>query len=224
MFAYAQAMDQRSGHEESQPSAGRRREDPGKQRNPDRVRLRDAERTKARILDAARKRFAEHGFDRTTIRAVAADAEIDPSMVMRYFTDKNTLFRAASYHAPQLPELTTVPVSQLGTAVARAFLRRWQDPSTLTLLRVAPTHQDIANQVHHAYRDQLTMLAAQVAPREEAQERASLVASQIVGLAMARHVLRLEPLHDMDEDSLVERIGPTLQHYLTGPLPPETGG
>lgn len=83
MFAYAQATDQRSGHEESQPSAGRRRQDPGKQRNPERVGLRDAERLKAGILDAARKRFAEHAFDRTTIRAVAADAEIDPSMVMR---------------------------------------------------------------------------------------------------------------------------------------------
>lgn len=197
---------------------GRRGRETGRRGSGER--LRDAERTKARILACALERFAARGFDRTTIRAVAADAGIDPAMVMRYFTNKEALFNAAVRDDPELPDLSHVPRTEIGVEVARAFLRRWKDPGALTLLRVASTNQVTANQVHEAYRDQLATLAATLAPPHEARERASLVASQIVGLAVCRHILHLEPLPDMDTETLAQRIGPTLQHYLTDPLTP----
>lgn len=181
-------------------------------------RRRDAERTKTRILDAARQRFAELGFEGTTIRGVAADADIDPAMVMRYFTDKSTLFNAAVREDPKIPDLASVPDGQLGQAIASAFLGRWREPGPVTILRAAATNQATANQVHAAYRDQIAAVAARVSPPGEAQERAALVASQIVGLAVSRYILRLEPLPDIDVDTLARRIAPVLQHYLTGPL------
>src|SRR5262245_35340822 len=104
-------------------------------------RPRDAETTRSAILTAARQRFASDGFERTTIRAVAADARIDPALVMRYFGNKEKLFAEAAAFDLRLPDLTNVPRGEIGAALVRHFLERWEEDDTFTaLLRAATTN------------------------------------------------------------------------------------
>lgn len=180
------------------------------------ARGRDGERTRAAILEAARHRFATCGFDRTTIRAVAADAVIDPSMVMRYFGSKEGLFRAAARFDVPLLDSDTVPLEHLGEALTRALLRREQ-PDTFIALRAAMTNQTAAERLHDTYLNQIAAMLSATAGPSEAAERASLVASQLIGLAISRHILAFPALRDMNDETLIQRVAPTLQRYLTEP-------
>src|SRR5213080_4165623 len=106
---------------------------------------RRSERTKAAILAAARTHFAASGYERATIRAIAADAGIDPSMVMRYYGNKEKLFAAAAEFDLHMPDLSAVPVDQLGTVLARHFVQRWErDDTLMALLRAAVTNEAAA--------------------------------------------------------------------------------
>ena len=109
---------------------------------------RRSDRTKAAILTAARERFAAHGYERTTIRGVASDAGIDPSMVMRYFGNKVQLFDAALTIDLRLPDLSAVSAEDLPRILVRHFLTRWEgdpaDDALLVLLRSAVTNERAA--------------------------------------------------------------------------------
>ena len=122
---------------------------------------RRSDRTRAAILNAARERFATHGYDRTTIRGVAADADIDPSMVMRYYGNKARLFEAALTIDLHLPDLSAVPHEHLPRVLVRHFLDRWEgnpaDDALLVLLRSAVTNEHAAARTHEIF-------ASQVAP------------------------------------------------------------
>src|SRR5213076_3047528 len=113
---------------------------------------------KGRILAAARKHFAASGYERATIRAIAADAGIDPALVMRYFGNKEKLFAAAADFDLRLPDLTAQPRSRAGAAFVHHFVERWEaDDTFMALLRVAMTNEAAAKQVR-------TVLASQVLP------------------------------------------------------------
>lgn len=179
---------------------------------------RPASETKAVILTAARERFAADGYERATIRAIAADAGIDPAMVMRYFGNKEGLFAAAAEFDLELPDLAQVPADEIGTALAAHFVERWErDEALLILLRAGVTNDAVAERMR-------TIFAAQLAPvigkaiddPAQAPTRASLAASQVLGMALCRYVLAFGPLADMPRDELVAWIGPTLQRYLGG--------
>ena len=183
-------------------------------------RRRDAESTKEAILEAARERFAKDGYERATIRAVAADAQIDPALVMRYFGSKEKLFAAAADFDLQLPDLSTLPRSRVGAALVGHFVDRWEvDDTFMALLRAAATNDAAAKRVR-------AVLSGQVAPAvtalstdvTEAPRRAGLVASQMLGVALCRYVLQLPPLVAMQREELVRCIAPTVQRYLTGNL------
>jgi AcrR family transcriptional regulator len=178
--------------------------------------------TRAEILRAARSRFAADGYQRATIRAIAADAGIDPSMVMRYYGSKDGLFAAAVEVDLRLPDLSTIPRRKLGAALVAHFLGRWEDPgddALLMLLRSGVTDESAAARMRTVFREQLTpVLLGLVDDRDEAAQRAGLVATQMLGLALCRNLLRLPPVAAMDEDTVVARIGPTIQRYLTSPL------
>src|SRR3954467_2131179 len=106
---------------------------------------RSSAETKSVILAAARERFAESGFERATIRAIAADANIDPSMVMRNFGNKNQLFAAAAEFDLQLPDLSDVSRDQLGARLVARFLERWErDEALVVLLRSSMTNDEAA--------------------------------------------------------------------------------
>jgi AcrR family transcriptional regulator len=177
--------------------------------------------TRAAILRAAKQRFAADGYERATIRAIAADADIDPSMVIRYYGSKEELFVQAAQFDLRLPDLLAVPRGRLGETLIQVFMERWQESDALPImLRAAMTNPVAARQLQAIYRDQLAAAIAAVTPAAEAQERAGMVASQVLGLAMCRYVLKFPPLTEMPSDQVAARFGPTLQRYLTDPLEP----
>ncbi|OEU86193.1 TetR family transcriptional regulator [Streptomyces abyssalis] len=173
------------------------------------------------MLRAARERFASDGYERATIRAVARDAAIDPSMVMRYFGNKEGLFAAASEIDLRLPELTVVPADEAGTRLVRHFLERWEGDETLNaLVRVGVTNPAGAERVHSVFRDQVAPVVASVCPDpQQVPVRAALVASQILGMAVSRYVLRLPPAAALTHEEIVNWLGPTVQRYLTAEGP-----
>jgi AcrR family transcriptional regulator len=184
---------------------------------------RRSEHTRAAILAAARRRFAADGFERTTIRGIAADAGIDPSMVMRYYGSKDGLFAAAADLDLHLPDLAAVPREQLGVTLARHWVEVWEggrsDELLIVLLRSAVTNEDAAEQLRTVFGAQVAKaVAAVVDDPAEAPTRAGLVATQLLGLALCRHILRLPPVVALDVETLVAGVSETVQRYLTGPL------
>ncbi|MFF5214081.1 TetR family transcriptional regulator [Micromonospora sp. NPDC000442] len=182
---------------------------------------RNSETTRAAILRAARDRFAADGYDRATIRAIAADARIDPSMVMRYYGSKENLFATAAEFDLRLPDLSGVPADRLGTALTSYFFTRWEGDSTLpALLRTASTNPSGAERVRAIFTTQLGVAVGRVvADPDEAPRRAGLVASQLLGVALTRYVLRLPPMVDISPAELINWLAPTIQRYLRGPDP-----
>ena len=197
----------------TEPPTGRRGRRPG----PD--------SSRQAVLDAARGLFSEQGFDRTTVRAIAARAGVDPAMVHHFFGTKEQLFRASL----ELPFDPSVIVAALdahpgdeGRTLVRGVLLVWRQPEIrerfTAMLRAAVTH----DHARAALRDLLTTQILGVLERrmdgEDAALRAALVGSQMAGLALTRLVMEVEPLAKVDDDVLVEAIGPTVQRYLTDDL------
>lgn len=193
---------------------------------------RKSERTRRAILDAARTHFAARGFDGANLRAIGAEASIDPSMVVRYFGSKEGLFAAAVNPDLKLPDLRTVPESEHGVVVARHFLRRWEgdlsDHVLPTLLRSAVTNAKVAEQLRQIVARQLhAMLGPVVAVPEELNLRSSLVASQLIGVGLTRYIIGLPGIAERPVALLALDLAPTVQSYLHGPLqapvdPPST--
>jgi AcrR family transcriptional regulator len=184
-----------------------------------------SEQTRAAILAAARRRFAADGFERTTIRAVARDAGIDPSMVMRYYGSKDGLFAAAADLDLGLPDLVAVPREELGETLVRHWLALWEgdrsDELLIVLLRSAVTNDQAAERLRTVFAAQVARtVAAVVHDPGEAPTRAGLVATQMLGLALCRHILSLPPVVALDDETLIAAVAATVQRYLTGPLAP----
>ncbi|MGW2488789.1 TetR/AcrR family transcriptional regulator [Streptomyces sp. NPDC001606] len=182
---------------------------------------RRSDATRAAILSAARERFAADGYERATIRAIAKDAHIDPSMVMRYFGTKEGLFAAAVALDLRLPDLRQVPREEVGRALVGHFLDLWEENEELrAVLRVGVTNPAGAERMQGIFREQLLPVARQVCPDpEQAPARAALCASQVLGVALTRYVLRLPPATALSREELVAWLGPTVQRYLIAPHP-----
>ncbi|OKK05821.1 TetR family transcriptional regulator [Streptomyces sp. CB03234] len=182
---------------------------------------RRSDTTRAAILEAARERFAADGYERATIRAIARDAGIDPSMVMRYYGNKEGLFAAASEIDLRLPPLGALPAQHIGAVLVTHFLDRWEQDDVLTgVLRVGVTNAAGAERMRAVFKAQLGPIAAGVCPDPaDAPRRAALAASQILGMALARYVLRLPPAVDMSREEVIAWLGPTIQRYLTADRP-----
>ncbi|MER5193382.1 TetR/AcrR family transcriptional regulator [Streptomyces sp. NPDC002755] len=182
---------------------------------------RRSDATRTAILDAARERFAADGYERATIRAVARDASIDPSMVMRYYGSKEGLFAAAVAVDLKLPDLTALPREEAGRALVTHFLDMWEENEVLTaLLRVGVTNQAGAERMQGIFRDQILPVARTVCPDpEQVPARAALCATQLLGLALTRYVLRFPPVVALPREEAVAWLAPTVQRYLTAPHP-----
>jgi AcrR family transcriptional regulator len=177
------------------------------------------------VLAAAREAFAEKGFDGATIRGIATAAGVDPALVHHYFGTKDALFLAA-VEAPAdpedlLPEVLAGGPDALGVNILRMFLRVWDGPGRpagLALIRSAVGSEWTARLLREFLVSRVLrrVVATLDGPSEEREARGALVASQLVGLVMARYVLRLEPLASASAESLVAALAPTLQRYLTG--------
>lgn len=177
------------------------------------------------ILAAARAQFAAEGYERATVRAIAADAGIDASMVMRYFGSKEDLFAAAADIDLRLPSLKDVRRDRLGEVLARHFVSIWEggqsDEALIFLLRTAPTHQAASERMREIFAQQVRPgLGSLLGGGADGARRAGLAASQLLGLALCRYVLRLEPIASQDPEQIIADIAETIQRYLTGPLSP----
>jgi AcrR family transcriptional regulator len=173
--------------------------------------------TKAVILAAARERFAHSGFERATIRAIAADANIDPSMVMRYFGNKDQLFAAAADFDLELPDFSDTDRDTLGARLVAYFMDRWErDEALVVLMRSATTNPEAAQRMREIFAGQLLPVIAKLNPNAP-ERRAGLVATQVLGLAICRYILQLPPVVAMSHDETVAWLGPTMQRYLVAP-------
>ena len=178
-----------------------------------------SDRTRAAILAAARERFGADGYERATIRAIAADAAIDPAMVMRYYGSKEKLFAAAAEFDVRLPDLAGVPRDRLGATLVRHLVERWEQDDTLrVLLRTAVTNEAAAERMRQVFIGQLTPTFQQAAI-DQPDVRAGLIATQALGFALCRYILELKPVVDLSTDEVVAWLGPTIARYLTEPSP-----
>lgn len=179
-----------------------------------------SEGTRRAILSAARATFAARGYEQTTIRAVAARAGVDASMVMRYFRSKAGLFTAAVTMDLQAPDLRAVSASRRGEVLVRHFISRWEDPlrddELIALLRTGVTSETVAQQLHAVVGQLVTEPIAALGD-EQADERGTLIAAQLLGLALCRYVLRFEPLASLAADDVVAAVAPSVQRYLSWP-------
>ena len=178
---------------------------------------RKSDRTRAAILDAAQKLFAQHGHDRATVRHIAAKASIDPALVIRYFGSKDELFVRAAAFDLRMPDLSKVKRSQIGDTLIRRFLELGEGFTGMTvLLRSAASNDYAASRVRELFAAQVLPAFARVGSRADAAERAGLVASQLLGLALCRYILKIPPVAEMSAEEIVKHIGPTIQRYASG--------
>jgi AcrR family transcriptional regulator len=178
---------------------------------------RKSDRTRAAILDAAQKLFAQHGHGRTTVRDIAAKASIDPALVIRYFGSKDELFVRAAAFDLSMPDLSKVKRSQIGDTLIRRFLELGEGFTGMTvLLRSAASNDYAASRVRELFAAQVLPAFARVGSRADAAERAGLVASQLLGLALCRYILKIPPVAEMSAQEIVKHIGPTIQRYASG--------
>jgi AcrR family transcriptional regulator len=182
--------------------------------------------TRDAILAAAKQAFGSQGYGATSVRAVARTAGVDPSLVLHFFGSKDGLFEAALElpldPATVVAGLLAGGVDGLGERVVRTFLGVWdatpgQGPM-LAMLRSAVSHEDSAAMLRELLLRVILRPLALGAGADHPDLRAALLASQVVGLALTRYVLRFEPVASADADTLAPLLGPTLQRYLTGAL------
>jgi AcrR family transcriptional regulator len=181
-----------------------------------------SERTRRAILSAARAMFAARGYEGTTIRAVAAQADVDPSMVMRYFQSKAGLFTAAVIMDLQVPDLRSVEPDDRGELLVRFFIGRWEDPAVgeemIALLRTAATSETIAGQLQSVLSQLVTRPIADLGD-ERAAVRGGFIAAQLLGVGLCRYILRQQPLAALPADDVIAAVTPSVQRYLSQPVP-----
>jgi AcrR family transcriptional regulator len=177
-------------------------------------------RTREKIEAAARSLFSIKGFDRTTVREIAAEAGIDPAMIIRYFGSKDALFAHVALPDLRMPDLAEADSRSIGESLVRHFLEQWEGEGSggglPVLLRSAASNPGAAERLRDLFRAQVFPAIARVGPPETAATRAGLVSSQLLGLAMTRYVLGLPPVVAMPRDMIVRVIGETVQRYASG--------
>jgi AcrR family transcriptional regulator len=183
--------------------------------------------TRERILVSARELFARNGINNTSIRAVAAAAGVDSALVHHYFGTKEKLF-AAAVHIPIDPmdvigPLREVPIEQLGHALPSILLQLWDSEIGAGL--IATLRSILAGSEVNLFRTFIQdVIAVEVGGRVDDPPgsgviRIQFVASQLVGVVMARYILQLEPFASLPAQQIADTIAPNLQRYLTGDLP-----
>jgi len=178
------------------------------------------------VLSAAKQRFATEGYEKTTLRAIADDAHVDPSMVLYLFGSKEQLFRE-SLRLIIDPEVLVAALTgtgdddpDIGTRMARAYLRIWETADTAATMRAMLQSATSNNDANDAFRGfmqdyVLTAVSGVLGGGEEARLRAMLAASNLVGTALLRYVIHVPPLATLSADEVVALIAPTVTRYLT---------
>ena len=182
--------------------------------------------TREAIAEAARRLFGDGGYDRVTLRAIAAEAGVDPALLIHYFGSKERLFLSiAGLPIPPgeiLAHLAEGERSSVGLRLARFVLGRLEDPRErariTAVVRAAVSEPAAARLMREQLTRELMLPLAEALGSEDAPLRANLAGSQVVGLIMARYVVGVEPLASTPPETVVAAVAPTLQRYLAEPL------
>lgn len=186
-------------------------------------------RTRSAVLAAAQRQFAELGYDRTTLRSIAAEAQVDQKLVGYFFGSKQALFVAATElpfdPGAAIPHVLGGDGDARGARLARLIVEMLENPmagpSLIGLVRAAAAEPEAARMVRDLFGRQIWGPAAAMLPVKDADLAVSLVASQVLGLVLARYVIQVEPLASMPADQIVDFLAPTFQQLLTAD---NTGG
>jgi AcrR family transcriptional regulator len=178
------------------------------------------------VLAAAKQRFATEGYEKTTLRAIAHDAHVDPSMVLYLFGSKEELFRESLRLILDPDALVAALTGEagddpdIGTRMVRMYLRIWENPDTAASMRAMLQSATSNSDAHDAFRGfmqnyVLTAVSGVLGGGEQARLRAMLAGSQLVGTALLRYIIQVPPLTTLSPDEVVALIAPTVTRYLT---------
>jgi AcrR family transcriptional regulator len=182
--------------------------------------------TREAIAAAAQRQFAERGYDRATIRGIAAEADVDPALVSHYFGSKQELFAAVT-NLPwgleeAMPGIVDGPKSKIGERFAEFLVGVLEDPDSRRIVtgmvRAASSQPDAARLVRKLVTDRVLEPISAALESDQPWLRAGLINTEMVGLVTARYVVGLEPIASLPPDRLARAIAPNLQHYLVGRL------
>jgi AcrR family transcriptional regulator len=182
--------------------------------------------TRADILQAARALFADLGFERTTMRAVAARAEVDVALIYHHFASKDDLLTAAlTVPERARPNLVAIPAGTRdpGRAVASAIIGMWEhDPAlraqALAMIRTALSHEHAAQRLQAVHSTAVLALVAEIVADDQRELRAALIGAHLSGLLQARHLFKVHALAAADPDLIIAAAAPVIEHFLTGDL------
>jgi AcrR family transcriptional regulator len=181
--------------------------------------------TRGQIITAARQAFAAKGFAGASMRGIAAEAGVDAALIHHYFENKEQLFLATvalPLEMPQkLEEVAAGGLDGIGERLVRTVLGVWDSdlqPSLIAGIRTTLTDPALTRSVGEFLALEIIgrVLRRDDLPPEEANRRAGLAASQVLGLVIGRYVLQLPLLVSRRSEDLVVEIGPTVQRYLDG--------
>lgn len=179
--------------------------------------------TRDRILAAAREIFAREGYEGATIRGIAEAASINPSMVMRYYGSKEALFAQVAQLDFQGGYLAAVPRAELGEALVRHVLGRWEDPEVgpamAAMTRASFTHGPAQERTAELFGRELGRLFTALGIAERSPHTGPLIATQMLGLGICRYVLKLPGAVGLPRDIIVARVGRVVQSYIDEALP-----
>jgi AcrR family transcriptional regulator len=187
--------------------------------------------TREAILAAATRHFAQHGYDRASLRGIAAEAGVDQKLIAHFFGSKQQLFVAAvglPFNPGEvLPAILAGDPASIGERLAGLLVEVLDQPELhqrLTgVVRAAASEPEVARMLREFLTRELFGPAAEMLGTDDGPFRANLVGSQIVGLVMARYVVAIEPLASMPPNAIAAAVAPTLQRYLLGPLGQDKG-
>jgi len=182
--------------------------------------------TREAVLAAARSAFATHGYGKATIRSIARDAGVDPSLVIQFFTSKEDLFRASLELIVGPPEDVAASVAAaegtLGTRMATLYFGLWERPETrpaLTAMALsAASEPEARNAIRQLMGRQFIGPIAEHIGAERAARRVPLAATQLLGMAFLRYVVPTDPMASMPVADVIQVVAPVIDRYLTGDL------
>ncbi|WP_433162845.1 TetR family transcriptional regulator [Kribbella sp. CA-247076] len=180
--------------------------------------------TRGEILRAARDSFADKGFTATSIRAIAREAGVDAALVHHYFGSKDELF-IESMALPVDPrqvaaQIMDGPADELGRRIATVFLGVWESPDgqqrMKAIIRSVVSSDAVARIMREGMGQMIIQPVSRFLDTPDAHLRVGLAATQLIGVAMARYLIELEPIASAELGTLIDRLAPVLQHHLTG--------
>jgi AcrR family transcriptional regulator len=178
--------------------------------------------TRKMLLETARRLFAETGYDKTSVRDIAAAAGVDPALIRHYFGSKAALFRATMQWpfepAKAAANIADGGLTGVGERLTEVFFAAWEQPQSraplLATLRGAATHEDSAALVRQFIKGQLYPQIVKALPGPDAELRLDLAMAQLLGIAFLRHILKVNPIASEPVDQLTARVVPTINAHL----------